>query len=80
MGGYPLYMPKSIGNWLIIGGIVLVISGVLANSGWLSWFGRLPGDIRIERENVRFYFPIASMIIISVVLSLIFYLLGRFWK
>jgi membrane protein implicated in regulation of membrane protease activity len=73
-------MPKSIGNWLIIGGIVLVITGVLANSGWLSWFGRLPGDIRIERENVRFYFPIASMIIISVVLSLIFYLLGRFWK
>ena len=73
-------MPKSIGTWLIIGGIVLVIMGVLANSGWLSWFGRLPGDIRVERENVRFYFPIASMIIISVVLSLIFYLLGRFWK
>jgi membrane protein implicated in regulation of membrane protease activity len=73
-------MPKSIGTWLIIGGIVLVIMGVLANSGWLSWFGRLPGDIRIERENVRFYFPIASMIIISVVLTLIFYLLGRFWK
>jgi membrane protein implicated in regulation of membrane protease activity len=73
-------MPKSIGTWLIIGGIVLVIMGVLVNSGWLSWFGRLPGDIRIERENVRFYFPIASMIIISVVLTLIFYLLGRFWK
>ena len=73
-------MPKSIGTWLNIGGIVLVIMGVLANSGWLSWFGRLPGDIRIERENVRFYFPIASMIIISVVLTLIFYLLGRFWK
>jgi len=73
-------MPKSIGTWLVIGGIVLVIMGVLANSGWLSWFGRLPGDIRIERENVRFYFPIASMIIISVVLTLIFYLLGRFWK
>ena len=73
-------MPKSIGTWLIIGGIVLVIMGVLANSGWLSWFGRLPGDIRVERENVRFYFPIASMIIISVVLTLLFYLLGRFWK
>ena len=73
-------MPKSIGTWLIIGGIVLVIMGVLANSGWLSWFGRLPGDIRVERENVRFYFPIASMIIISVVLTLLFYLLGRFLK
>lgn len=73
-------MPKSIGTWLIIGGIVLVIIGALANSGWLSWFGRLPGDIRIERGSVRFYFPITSMIVISAALSLVFYLLGKFWK
>lgn len=73
-------MPKSIGTWLIIGGILLVIAGVLANSGWLSWFGRLPGDIRIERDNVRIYFPVVTMIVISVVLSLIFYFIGRFWK
>jgi len=73
-------MPTSFGTWLIIGGIVLVISGVLANSGWLSWFGHLPGDISIERENVRFYFPIVSMIVVSVALSLVIYLPGRFWK
>lgn len=73
-------MPKSFGTWLIIGGIVLVLLGVLANSGWLSWFGRLPGDIRIERDNVRFYFPIVTMIVISVALSLIFYFIGKFWK
>lgn len=73
-------MPKSIGTWLIIGGILLVIAGVLANSGWLSWFGRLPGDIRIERDNVRIYFPVVTMIVVSVVLSLIFYFIGRFWK
>ena len=60
-------MPKSFGTWLIIGGIVLVLLGVLANSGWLSWFGRLPGDIRIERDHVRFYL-------------LIFYFIGKFWK
>jgi hypothetical protein len=73
-------MPKSFGTWLIIGGIVLLVLGVLANQGWLSWFGRLPGDIRIERDNVRFYFPVVTMIVVSVVLSLIFYFIGKFWK
>ena len=73
-------MPKAVGTWLIIGGIVLVVVGVLANSGWLSWFGRLPGDIRIERENVRFYFPVVTMIVVSIAVSLILYLIGRFWR
>jgi membrane protein implicated in regulation of membrane protease activity len=73
-------MPRSFGTWLIVGGIVLVVIGLLANSGLLSWFGRLPGDIRIERDNVRFYFPVVSMIVVSVVLSLVVYLVGRFWR
>ena len=73
-------MPKSFGTWLVIGGILLVVLGILANSGVLSWFGRLPGDIKIERDNVRFYFPVVSMVVVSVVLSLVFYLIGRFWK
>ena len=69
-----------IGTWLIIGGVILLVMGVLANSGLLSWFGRLPGDIRIERDDMRFYFPITTMIVISVGLSLILYFIGRFWK
>ena len=73
-------MPKSFGTWLIIAGVLLLVIGVLVNTGMLSWFGRLPGDIRIERENMRFYFPIVTMIVISVVLSLIFYFIGKFWK
>jgi len=73
-------MPGSFGTWLVVGGIVLVVIGILANSGLLSWFGRLPGDIRIEHDNVRFYFPIVSMIVVSVVFSLVLYLVGRFWK
>jgi membrane protein implicated in regulation of membrane protease activity len=73
-------MPKSHGTWMIVAGIFLLIFGVLANSGWMSWFGRLSGDISIERDNMRFYFPIITMIHISVAVSLIFYLLGRFWK
>ena len=73
-------MPKSFGSWLILIGIVVLVVGILANSGMLSWFGRLPGDIRIERENVRFYFPVVTMILISLVLSLIAYFFGKFWK
>jgi Protein of unknown function (DUF2905) len=44
----------------------------------LSWFGRLPGDIRIEGSNVRVYAPIVSMLAISLVLSLVLVLIGRF--
>ena len=73
-------MPQSFGTWLIIAGVLLLVIGVLANTGMLSWFGRLPGDIRIERENVRFYFPIVTMIVVSIVLSLLFYFIGKFWK
>jgi hypothetical protein len=40
-------------------------------SGALSWFGRLPGDIRIERDNVRVYIPVVSMLLASVVVSLV---------
>ena len=73
-------MPRSFGAWLIIAGLLLVLIGVLASSGVLSWFGRLPGDVRIERDNVRFYLPVTSMVVISIVLSAIIYLVSRFWK
>jgi hypothetical protein len=49
---------RSAGPLLVAGGIVLIIVGALAWSGGLSWFGRLPGDLRIERESVRIYVPI----------------------
>jgi len=44
----------------------------------LSWFGRLPGDIRIEKENSRIFFPITSMIILSIVINLVIYLIRLF--
>lgn len=56
---------------LIVVGLALVLLGVLAWAGALSWFGRLPGDIRIERPNMRVYIPITSMVIVSVVLSVV---------
>jgi hypothetical protein len=68
----------SIGPLLVWGGLALALLGLLVWSGALGWFGRLPGDIRIERESVRVYVPLASMLIVSVGLSLLLYLIRRF--
>lgn len=68
----------SAGPLIVIAGIVVVVLGLLVWSGGLSWFGRLPGDIRIERDRVHVYIPLVSMLLLSVVLSLILYLINRF--
>jgi hypothetical protein len=67
----------STGSVLIVLGLGLAVVGVLVSVGGFGWFGRLPGDIRIERETMRIYIPFASMILISIVLNLIFYLVRR---
>lgn len=65
---------------LLVGmGVALILVGLLFWSGSLSWFGRLPGDIHVERESVRIYIPFASMLIVSLVLSLVLYLIRRFF-
>jgi H+/Cl- antiporter ClcA len=68
------------GKYLIIAGVIIVVIGLIAYffGNKLHWFGNLPGDIKVERENFKFYFPITTMILLSVVLSLILYLLRRF--
>jgi hypothetical protein len=67
----------NIGRLLIISGAILLVAGLvwpfLARLG----FGRLPGDIVIERGNFRFYFPIVTSLVISVVLTLLFWLFRR---
>jgi hypothetical protein len=70
---------SSPGPLLVVLGIGLIIVGLLVWSGGLSWFGRLPGDIRIERESVRVYVPLVSMLIVSVVLSLVLYAVRRWF-
>jgi hypothetical protein len=64
-------------RWLIVLGMVLIVAGLLWP--WLArlGLGRLPGDIVIERENFRLYLPITTSILISIVLSLILWLLNR---
>jgi len=67
-----------LGKILIFFGVILIlIGGVILLAGKVPWIGRLPGDIFIQRKNFSFYFPIATSIIISIILTLIFTLLKR---
>ena len=66
-------------RWLMIAGALLLIIGALLHfAPWsLNWFGKLPGDIRIEAESGKIFIPITSMLIISVVLSVLLSLFRR---
>ncbi|HKZ16415.1 MAG TPA: DUF2905 domain-containing protein [Geobacteraceae bacterium] len=67
-----------MGKSLIIIGLVIVAVGVILSLvGKVPWLGKLPGDIYIKRENFTFYFPLATSIIISIILSLILWLLRK---
>jgi uncharacterized membrane protein len=72
-------MDRSTGLLVIIAGVGVIIVGLLIYSGAFRWFGRLPGDIRYESGGVRVYVPIVSMLLISIVLTLLFNLLRRFF-
>jgi len=56
---------------MIVGGAMLVLGALLSFGPRLPWLGRLPGDIVVERDNFRFYFPITTSILISIILSLL---------
>ncbi|HEV8456308.1 MAG TPA: DUF2905 domain-containing protein [Gemmatimonadales bacterium] len=64
---------------LVLVGLAIAVIGLLVWWGGFGWFGRLPGDIRIERETMRIYIPLASMLVISIVLSLLLSLIRRFF-
>ncbi|MCF6733671.1 DUF2905 domain-containing protein [Blastococcus sp. KM273129] len=70
-------MGRDVGPLLVVLGLSVAVVGLLAWSGGLTWFGRLPGDIRIERENVRVHIPVVSMLILSVVASVLLSLFRR---
>jgi hypothetical protein len=70
---------KSLGQLIVALGLIFVIVGLVTMRGWLSWFGHLPGDVRIERENVRVYVPIVSMLLISILFSVLSYVIRRFF-
>lgn len=73
-------MSSEAGKYIIIAGCIIVLIGIVIFffHDKLSWLGRLPGDIRIEKENFRFYFPVVTMIVISLLLTVIVNVIKRF--
>ena len=74
-------MNSQTGKWIIIAGILIIVIGVIIYffHDKLNWLGKLPGDIRIEKENFRFYFPITTMIIVSVLLTILINVFKKFF-
>ncbi len=74
-------MNEQAGKILIVCGIILLMVGVIVYflGGKLGFLGHLPGDIRIEKGNVKIYIPIATMLLVSTLLTLIFHLIRKFF-
>jgi uncharacterized protein HemY len=72
-------MDSNTGKYIILGGCLIVIIGIIVYffHDRLHWLGRLPGDIRIERENFKFYFPITTLVLLSLLVSVIVYFVRR---
>jgi Protein of unknown function (DUF2905) len=69
---------SDFGKLLIgLGVLMILLGGVLFLTGKVPWLGRLPGDIKVERENWSFYFPLGTSLLLSAVLSLILWLFSR---
>lgn len=69
---------SDLGKLLVIAGLIMAAVGLVLWFGvGRGWFGRLPGDIRIERENFSFYFPIITCLLVSLVLSFLFWLFRK---
>ncbi len=67
-----------IGKMMVMTGIILAAAGGLLMLGSrISWIGRLPGDVLIQKKNFTFFFPLGTSILLSLLLSLIFWLLGK---
>jgi hypothetical protein len=67
-----------LGRVLIVLGVVVAVVGVvLVLFGRVPWIGRLPGDIHVQRGNWTFYFPLGTSILVSIVLTLVLWLIGR---
>jgi hypothetical protein len=69
---------RELGKFVVVTGVIITLVGLVMWSGFApKWLGRLPGDIRIEREHSAFYFPILTCIILSIVLSLLLSIFRR---
>ena len=74
-------MNSETGKYIILIGGGIIVLGIIIYffNDKLHWIGRLPGDIRVEKENSSFYFPITTMILFSIIVSLAIYLIRKFF-
>ncbi len=69
---------NDVGRMLVVLGVLLALAGVvLLLAGRVPWIGRLPGDIHVQRGDWTFYFPLATSLLLSAVLTLVLWVLGR---
>lgn len=73
-------MDRGVGPVLVLAGVAIAVLGLLVWSGGLSWFGRLPGDLRLDRGSTQIFVPITSMVLLSVALTVVVNLVGRFLR
>ena len=74
-------MDSNTGKYIIMAGVLVILAGVLVYffHDKLNWIGRLPGDIRVEKENFKFYFPITTMILLSLLVSGVIIIVKKFF-
>ena len=72
-------MTQSTGKYVILIGLIVIVIGAIIYffNDKLHWLGRLPGDIRVEKENFRFFFPITTMIVLIAILNLVIWLVKK---
>lgn len=75
-------MMDSLGKGIFVIGLVLVVVGLglWLGADKLGWLGHLPGDIKVERPGFRFYAPVTTMIILSIIVSLVLSLISRLFR
>ena len=74
-------MDQQTGKYILIAGVIIVFAGIIIYffHDYFKWIGRLPGDFKIEKENFHFYFPLMTMIIVGVVITVLIHLFKRFF-
>ena len=74
-------MDSNTGKYIIMAGVLVILAGVLVYffHDKLNWIGRLPGDIRVEKENFKFYFPITTMMLFSLLVSGVIIIVKKFF-
>ncbi|NJN66532.1 MAG: DUF2905 domain-containing protein [Chloroflexaceae bacterium] len=70
-----------MGRWCVVAGVVLlVVGGILLLVGHLPWSGRLPGDIVIDRDHLKVFIPLGTMLVVSLVLTVVVNVVLRLWR